>query len=319
LEQLGATIRYHEPQERATAGADAATAPALVGRSVLITLGNDCKGAALAEIVRADGLAVLTCRPAEAISLAQAHCPSVVILDESGGRGALRDVCRSIRALGGTYGQEVPIILLTSEHEGGHDEMLGISDRLVEPFSPSYARTRVRAWLMRIACRWVRPPTRPDEEERLAALARLAVLDTPREERFDRITRIAAEVFDAPVALLTLVDRERQWFQSHHGAETRESPLDVSFCGHAVFDRKPLIVPDTLLDDRFADNPVVTGEPRVRSYAGFPLILSDGHCVGTLCVLDFRPRNFDEKAIGRLHDLAAVALSELERHRPKAA
>ncbi|MFP5487048.1 MAG: GAF domain-containing protein, partial [Acidimicrobiia bacterium] len=111
-------------------------------------------------------------------------------------------------------------------------------------------------------------PQLPDEALRLAALQGLAILDTPPEERFDRLTRLARRLFDVPVALVSLVDADRQWFKSCVGVGITESPRDVSFCGHAIADRSPLVVEDALLDERFADNPFVTGEMGVRFYAG---------------------------------------------------
>jgi hypothetical protein len=147
------------------------------------------------------------------------------------------------------------------------------TDILVEPYSPTYARTRVRAWLMRSACRWVRAPTLNDEERRIAAIRALGLWKTPPEERFDRITRVAAALFDVPIALIALMERGREWFKSCCGLEISEVLRDDSFCSHAIFERKPLVVADAIMDERFADNPYVTGYPGVRFYAGHPLIL----------------------------------------------
>jgi GAF domain-containing protein len=166
---------------------------------------------------------------------------------------------------------------------------------------------------MRAACRWVRPPEPNDEDRRLAATRALGLWKTPPEERFDRVVRVAAAAFDVPIALIALMDRDREWFKSCCGLEIREVLRDDSFCGHAIFERKPLVVSDALLDERFADNPYVTGFPGVRFYAGHPLILGSGCCVGTLCILDVRPRNFDNVGISLLRDLSQFAIRELER------
>jgi GAF domain-containing protein len=171
----------------------------------------------------------------------------------------------------------------------------------------------MRAWLMRTACRWARPPLPKDEEERLAALHHLAILDTEPEERFDKFTRIAVAMFGVPIALVSLVDENRQWFKSACGTSIREGPRDTSFCAHAILEGAVMIVPDALLDPRFADNPVVVNEPRVRFYAGCPLVLAEGACVGTLCLIDTRPRQLDAAAIRLLQDLAELVLQELQR------
>jgi GAF domain-containing protein len=169
---------------------------------------------------------------------------------------------------------------------------------------------------MRTACRWIRPPTAENEEARLEALRRLGILDTPREERFDRLTQLAARVLDAPIVAITLVDRDRQWFKSTYGLDVRETPRDESFCAHAIRDGGTMVVPDARLDPRFADNPQVANAPYVRFYAGHPLVLSDGHCIGTLCVVDTRPRDLDEVALEQLRSLAEIVRVEVERGAP---
>jgi GAF domain-containing protein len=182
---------------------------------------------------------------------------------------------------------------------------------LVEPFSPEFARARVQSWLLRGPCRWVRAPLPPGEAARLAAVRQLGLLDAPPDERFDRITRLAAAALDVPIALVSLVDEDRQWLASCVGVTDRQTPRDVSFCAHAILDRGVMVIPDALLDARFADNPIVTGPPHVRFYAGCPLVLPGGAGVGTLCVIDTRPRQFDEAAVRLLEDLAKLARQEM--------
>ncbi|MBC7182565.1 MAG: GAF domain-containing protein, partial [Marinobacter sp.] len=145
------------------------------------------------------------------------------------------------------------------------------------------------------------PDFPPDEAHRLSALDELALLDTPPEERFDRLTRLAARTLDAPIALVSLVDRNRQWFKSRHGLDAPETARDVSFCGHAILREEPLIIENALNDERFQDNPLVTGTPNIRFYAGAPLHDRHGHRVGTLCVIDRKPRSFtdEDKALLR--------------------
>lgn len=155
-------------------------------------------------------------------------------------------------------------------------------------------------------------PTPDDDHERLAALHALLILDTPPEERFDRIVAFAAEEFDAPIALLSLVDRERQWFKAKVGLSACETGRDISFCGHAILQSDIMEVPDALDDARFADNPLVTGPPHIRFYAGAPLRLESGLTLGTLCLIDTRPRRLDaiELAIlGTLRDLVVMELA----------
>jgi len=114
-----------------------------------------------------------------------------------------------------------------------------------------------------------------------------------------------------PIAYISLVDENRQWFKSCRGIATSETSRDAAFCAHVIFLREPLIIPDTLLDDRFAHNPFVTGEPGVRFYAGFPLFAENGSCLGTLCMVDTRPRQFAEPMIQMFADLASLVQKEL--------
>ncbi|MEO0602679.1 MAG: GAF domain-containing protein, partial [Myxococcota bacterium] len=155
------------------------------------------------------------------------------------------------------------------------------------------------------------PPKHPDEARRLAALRDAAVLDTPAEERFDRITRLARYLLNVPIALVSLVDEERQWFKSAHGLETRQTPRDVAFCAHAILSSEPLVVEDAHADPRFADNPLVVGAPGVRFYAGQPLLSPEGLPLGTICVIDQRPRTFGPELREQLTLLGRLAQAEL--------
>ncbi len=122
----------------------------------------------------------------------------------------------------------------------------------------------------------VTPPLPPNEARRLAALHGLAILDTPSEERFDRITRLSKRLFNVPATMISLIDANRQWFKSSIGVPSQEMPRDISFCGHAILGDDLMVVPDMLRDHRFSDNPLVTGETKVRFYAGCPLSTLDG-------------------------------------------
>lgn len=156
------------------------------------------------------------------------------------------------------------------------------------------------------------PPPIATEAHRLAALRELCLLDTPATELFDRLTREAARLLKAPIALISLVDAERQWFYSRVGLGATETARSISFCGHAVAADAPLVVPDATLDARFADNPLVTGHPRIRAYLGVPLHAPGGHAIGTLCVIDPKVRTFtstDQQTLQRLTGLIELMLA----------
>ena len=155
-------------------------------------------------------------------------------------------------------------------------------------------------------------PVVSDEQDRLADLAALRLLDTPREERFDRIVRLASQVLGVPIAYIALIDANRQWFKAKCGLATDETGRDVSFCGHAIQHRGPLIVPDAKLDKRFHDNPLVTGEPHIRFYAGYPLAGPGGHLVGTLCIASPQPRELAAAELALFEQFAQLAQHELE-------
>lgn len=157
------------------------------------------------------------------------------------------------------------------------------------------------------------PTLPPDENDRLAALHSLDILDTPADERFDRITRIAQRLFNTPIVLVSLVDQCRQWFKSAQGLSAGETPRDISFCGHAIHAGQVFVVEDTLADPRFSDNPLVTGPPGIRFYAGAPLATAGGFRVGTLCLIDSKPRLFPEADQRLLSDLATWVEEELTR------
>lgn len=163
----------------------------------------------------------------------------------------------------------------------------------------------------------MQPPSLPDGEvQRLAILRDLGILDTPAEERFDLVTRVARMLFEVPIALVSLVDEDRQWFKSKQGLPVCETSRDISFCGHAIHRDAPLVVPDALSDERFADNPLVTSEPHIRFYAGVPLTSEAGERLGTLCIIDRKPRRLAPADVAALQDLAQLAQNELRTSSP---
>lgn len=158
------------------------------------------------------------------------------------------------------------------------------------------------------------PPEIPfDEKQRLEKLRALKILDSAPEERFDRLTRMAKRMFDVDISVVSLIDEDRQWFKSK--AEECNLPdethRDFSFCGHAILGEQVFVVEDALQDERFHDNPLVTGAPNIRFYAGYPLKVSNGSALGTLCIFDRKPRVFDADELQLLRDLGAMAEQEI--------
>ncbi len=152
------------------------------------------------------------------------------------------------------------------------------------------------------------------ERERLHLLECSGLLDTPASEEFDQITRLAGQVFDMPVSLVTFVDADRQWFKSRLGFSLAQTDRSSSFCAHVVETAEAMVVEDTVLDPRFARNALVTGEPYIRFYAGAPLRLDSGHVLGSLCVLDHRPRTFGPQQRAQLATLARMTMAHIELH-----
>ena len=156
------------------------------------------------------------------------------------------------------------------------------------------------------------PSTPLDETQRLVSLHSLKILDTPEEARYDRITRMARRVFNVDICLVSLVDKSRQWFKSRQGLDACETGREISFCGHAILDRKPFIVENALEDERFADNPLVTGPPNIRFYAGCPIHSPDGFRIGTLCLIDSKPKALTDDDIKTLKDFAQMVEEEIK-------
>jgi len=159
----------------------------------------------------------------------------------------------------------------------------------------------------------MKPPEIPENEpERLHALRTLKILDTSHEERFDRVTRMAKRMFGVPISLVSLIDEDRQWFKSAQGIEVSETSREVSFCGHAINQDGLFIIPNAIEDERFHDNPLVIDAPNIRFYAGYPLKLRQGINIGTLCLIDSKPREMDEEDRQLLRDLGAMIEQEIK-------
>lgn len=163
------------------------------------------------------------------------------------------------------------------------------------------------------------PLPQDDEARRLRALHSYAVLDTEAEQAYDDLTALAAQVLGVPVALVSLIDHDRQWFKSRVGLDVSETPRSQAFCDHAIRAQEVMVVPDAALDPRFADNPLVTGGPQIRFYAGAPLVNPEGQALGTLCIIDRQPRAFGAHQCATLAMLARQVMAQLELRKRNAA
>jgi phosphoribosyl 1,2-cyclic phosphodiesterase/CheY-like chemotaxis protein len=271
----------------------------------------------LTAAAKADGISISDIAFEKLKSAVTSGHPSLIVLGDAGGVDPVT-FCAELRALQPEEDQDTPIIVIADQSRVPADkgEAAGVTDWLTRPYSLQYARSRLRAWMMRSMLRWRKASLPEDETERQAAVERLGLLDTPEEERFDRHARIAAAALDAPIALVTLIDGDRQWYKSHFGFDFSETSRDVGFCSHAILEDDPLVVTDALQDDRFADNPVVVGDPHVRFYAGVPLHAADGARVGAFCIVDMKPRRLSVAQLRMLKDIARLVEEELE---PRAA
>jgi excisionase family DNA binding protein len=160
-----------------------------------------------------------------------------------------------------------------------------------------------------------RYPVDAVEPRRLAALAASGLIDTPPEDRFDRIVRLASLATGSPIALVSLLTSTRQWFKARVGLDTQETPREWAFCSHALLNDHPFVVEDAATDPRFFGNPLVQGGPRIRFYAGVPVRDKAGHALGTLCVIDSEPRKLRATELQALLDLAAIASQEVQADR----
>jgi len=267
-----------------------------------------------ADAIKAENLPLRTYSDPQRIAdCLQAEFPSLVILEHNPPLADGLAICREIRGLPSADVKTLPVIMVADREPAAENEADGVTEWLIRPFTSSFVRTKVRAWILRTACRWKPAPLPEDEERRLMALESLDIMNTTRQPAFDRLTRLATVLFDVPIAMVNLVGRDSTLIKSCTGYSPGETSRESSFCAHVVYNRKVMIVPDTLRDPRFADNPHVVGEPRIRFYAGAPMILRDGSCVGTLCLVDMRARAIEGESIGLLEDLRDLALQELER------
>ncbi|HXY95008.1 MAG TPA: MBL fold metallo-hydrolase [Acidimicrobiia bacterium] len=288
--------------------------PALaeLSRAVLIAVTDSEADAALHEAARSEGFDTLPCGDFDdVLHVARTQQPPIVVLEAAADR-SLDELADDARGIVESYPEGATVAYVTTTTPPANEIRPEITDWLVWPASQSHLRTKLRAWLLRRACRWQSAALPVDESERMIALWNLGILDTEPEARFDRYTEVARSAFDVPIALVTFVDTDRQWFKSHPGLPVSETPRDESMCAHAILGTDVFVVSDALRDDRFADNPHVARGARLRFYAGVPLTLSDGHRVGTLCIMDHRPRVLDDEQVERLRDLGRLVEAELQ-------
>jgi len=164
----------------------------------------------------------------------------------------------------------------------------------------------------------MKAPLPNNEAERLAALKEYHILDTGTEQSYDDITALAAHICEVPIAMISLVDEVRQWFKSRVGLVQQQTSREIAFCAHAILQHEPFIVRDATKDRRFADNPMVTGDPYIRFYAGFPLINPEGLALGTLCVIDRQPRQLSAEQLKTMQALSRQVMALLELRRVSA-
>ncbi len=272
------------------------------------------------------------------LQFAKSKKPSVIILDEILIGSTAFEVCDEIRDMG-AWGEYVSLIIIAAPTVDAFDsqeessvltetkeklilERLNVGEYIQGPFSPSYLLTRIQVSLLRMPLRWRRAPFSSRESLRLLTLQNTGLLDSDPEERFDRITRLCSAMFNAPISAVSLVDNDRQWFKSIVGLPgVTETPRDSAFCAHTILGDDIMVVPDALQDERFADNPLVDGEPNIRFYAGCPIRISSSNNseekfpIGALCIIDYKPRDLCEAELRSLRDFGAMLECEIANFR----
>mmetsp|Transcript_25134 Transcript_25134/g.54860 ORF Transcript_25134/g.54860 Transcript_25134/m.54860 type:complete len:784 (+) Transcript_25134:300-2651(+) len=295
-----------------------ATSEELFGQVALIFM-DDAVAAPIVNVLEASGAVKVYNDAEDALEVAEKVLPSLYIVQHDNGGMTGVEFCRKIRELG-DWGKQVPIVIETPDQDTlesirAEGDEAGVTDYVSKPYSPEYVKTKAHIAMSRSPCRWRKADLPRDEDARLETLQATGLLDSKPEDRYDRLTRIAARTFDVPVVLISLVDKDRQWFKSCEGLCATETPRDQAFCAHAIHRDNVFIIQDATKDDRFADNPLVTGGV-VRFYAGMPLSImgSDNlkHRIGTLCLIDTTPRDLDKDSIRLLQDLAHLVEAEVE-------
>jgi len=285
------------------------------GKHVLLAIPHDATAAQVQEALQADGLRTTRLGNAEEISqLLERDPPALVLIEHTPGVQDGLEFSRQARRMVGSQAKDIPIVLIA---DAALAEQVEASlaeegtDLLLRPFSSAHVRTKARAWLLRTLSRWAPAALPADEPGRLKALLKLGLPELGREERFDRIARIAARSFDVPLSSVNLVYRDRAVCKgANRDSGVNSLPRDASLCAHTILENGEMVIPDAHQDAQFGDN-VIFSELDFRFYAGIPLRTSTGYAVGTLCVYDHKPREFGPADRQMLADLAAIAQREL--------
>jgi phosphoribosyl 1,2-cyclic phosphodiesterase/DNA-binding response OmpR family regulator len=289
-------------------------APAGLAQRAVLAIHHAPTARLVREALAADGLASTEVGAvSELLPLLRDVHPALVLIEHGPGVQDGLEYCREVRAMMEYDVRDVPIVLVVDAarpEELAKGYLTGVTDWLIRPFSPAHVRTKARAWMLRTRLRWS-PADFPDNESaRLAALEELGVLSAGREERFDRIARIAARVLEVPVSAVNLIDRDQQVCKGMNREGPDILPRAISLCAHTILGEGVMVIADARQDERFGDNLLFT-EYQYRFYAGIPLRTSAGHAVGTLCLFDNRPRYLVPADRQALEDLAAIAQREL--------
>jgi phosphoribosyl 1,2-cyclic phosphodiesterase/CheY-like chemotaxis protein len=289
-------------------------APAERAPRAVLAIRDEPTARLVREALAADGL---SCTEVSGVSelpplLLEEH-PALVLIEHGPGVQDGLEYCREVRGMTERDMGDVPIVLVADAappEELAKGYLTGVTDWLLRPFSSAHVRTKAHAWVLRTRLRWSPADVPNNEPARLAALEQLGVLSAGREERFDRIARIAARVLDVPVSAVNLIDRDQQVCKGINREGPNILPRDISLCAHAILGEDVMVIPDARQDERFGDNLLFT-QYHYRFYAGIPLRTSAGHAVGTLCLFDSRPRQLGAAERQTLEDLASIAEREL--------
>ncbi|KAL7473510.1 hypothetical protein ACHAXS_013955 [Conticribra weissflogii] len=290
------------------------------GKIVLLGLDYNTRFASdLQEDLQKDKLTVRVCENVDSILEACSQSkPSLVVLKQAISGGNAVDICFKIRGMG-EWGKETTFLVVAKNQDDmemgrAESDVIPKESWLVEPVSISYIRTRIRMSLLRAPCKWVRASIPANEEARLTALKESCMMDVNQPDGLKRITRVARQLFDVGAACFTLLAKDYVKLISAEGLDCINIPRDEAMCAHVVSDQDFTLVADALKDDRFADSPLVQGAPYLRFYAGMPIWskAKDGqsYIIGSFCLMDQKPREFDTKQLRTLQDLASLAREE---------
>lgn len=327
--QEGETLHVEAPEPRGPMSSRSDTAHTAISTKtlpkVLLAIADDELSTTLHQAVSGDRLLITHhTNEDQAYEHAANESPTLILVDEKA--GGLRLIKRLRQELDGEA-KNIPIIATGKHCTAEEAFQAGATDSLIPPFSRQYARTKLRAWLMRARARWTSAPLSANERDRVNALNRLGVVALGAEERFDRIIRLTARAFDVPLALLSFIDSEKQYLKSRISPSDttgpNEVPRDVSLCAHTLSGQTSLVVEDATVNEMFSDHPYFQPDPPwisgidshmpYRFYAGVSIRSPEGHRIGALCIMDKKPRTMREPEMNMLGDLALLIEDELRK------